>query len=57
MRNKKVYVYLNGEETSVLLQSLIRMKNALLQQGRYTDCVDELILKVMEAPIRKIKIT
>ncbi len=57
MRNKKVYVYLNSEETSVLLQSLIRMKNALLQQGRYTDCVDELILKVMDAPIRKIKIT
>lgn len=57
MRNKKVYVYLNSEETSVLLQSLIRLKNALLQQGRYTDCVDELILKVMDAPIRKIKIT
>lgn len=57
MRKEKVYVYLTTEETSVLLQSLIRLKNALLQQGRYSDCVDEVILKVMDAPVCKIKTT
>ena len=46
MKNKKRYLYLNDEETRLVLQSLIRFKNKLQQQGRYTDCVDELILKV-----------
>ncbi len=57
MRKQKRYLYLNAEETSVVLQSLIRLKNALIREGRYTDCVDELIVKVTEAPIRKFKTT
>ena len=48
MENKKRYLYLNDEETRLVVQSLIRFKNKLLQQGRYTDCVDELILKVSD---------
>ena len=50
MFSKKRYLYLNNEEFSILLRSLIRLKNSLIQQGRYTDCVDELILKVMGCP-------
>ena len=46
MRTKNYYLSLNSEETSLILHSLIRMKNRLIQQGRYTDCVDELIAKV-----------
>ena len=46
MKNNKRYLYLIDEETRLVLKSLIRFKNKLLQQGRYTDCVDELILKV-----------
>ena len=57
MKKQKRYLYLNAEEISVMLQSLIRLKNTLIREGRYTDCVDELIVKVMEAPTRKIKIT
>ena len=52
MKKKKRYLYLNAEEISVVLQSLIRLKNTLIREGRYTDCV-----KVTEAPTRKIKIT
>lgn len=48
MKDKKCYLYLNDEETRLVLKSLIRFKNKLLQQGRYTDCVDELILKVSD---------
>ena len=48
MKDKKRYLYLNDEETHLVLKSLIRFKNKLLQQGRYTDCVDELILKVSD---------
>ena len=57
LKKQKRYLYLNTEEISVVLQSLIRLKNTLIREGRYTDCVDELIVKVMEAPTRKIKIT
>lgn len=57
MRKQKRYLYLNAEETSVVLQSLIRLKNALIREGRYTDCVDELIVKVLEAPAKKMKTT
>lgn len=31
-KNKKRYLYLNYEETRVVLQSLIRLKNALIQE-------------------------
>ena len=50
MVSKKRYLYLSDDELSVLLHSLVRLKNSLIQQGRYTDCVDELILKVMGFP-------
>ena len=46
-RNKR-YLYLDCDEARLVLQSLIRFKNKLQQQDRFTDCVDELILKVSE---------
>lgn len=54
MRKQMHYVYLNEQETHVLLKSLIRFKNTLAQQGRYTDVVDDLILKVVSAPIQRV---
>lgn len=57
LKKQKRYLYLDDKEISVVLQSLILLKNTLIREGRYTDCVDELIVKVMEAPTRKIKIT
>lgn len=57
LRKEKRYLYLNDNETSVLLNSLVRLKNALIREGRYTDCVDELIIKVTKAPVKKFKTT
>ena len=34
----------------------VELKNQLIQQGRYTDCVDELIFKVANAPVKRMKI-
>lgn len=48
MGKMKHYLYLNAGEIRLVLQSLVRFKNKLQQQGRYTDCVDELIRKVSE---------
>ena len=54
MREKTFHVYVDSHDRSLLLQSLVELKNLLLQ-GRYTDCVDELIFKVINAPLKKIK--
>ena len=50
MFGKKRYLYLSNDELHVLLSSLVRLKNLHIQQGRYTDCIDDLILKVIECP-------
>ena len=54
MRKQKHYIYLNEQETRVLLKSLIRFKNNLTQQGRYSDIIDELIMKVIAAPTQRV---
>ena len=56
MREKTYYAYLDSQERSILLHSLVELKNQLIQQGRYTDCVDELIFKVTNAPVKKLKV-
>jgi len=56
MRDKKHHIYLDSQERSLLLHSLVELKNQLIQQGRYTDCVDELIFKVTAARTKRIKI-
>ena len=56
MREKKNHLYVDSNKRSILLHSLVELKNQLMQQGRYTDCVDELIFKDVNAPIKRMKI-
>jgi hypothetical protein len=56
MRDTKYHLYVDSQERTLLLHSLVELRNQLIQQGRYTDCVDELIFKVTNAPIKKLKI-
>ena len=55
-RDTKYQLYVDSQERTLLLHSLVELRNQLIQQGRYTDCVDELIFKVTNAPIKKLKI-
>ena len=55
MKEKTFHVYVDSHDRSLLLQSLVELKNLLIQQGRYTEWGDELIFKVINAPIKKIK--
>ena len=50
MFQKKRYLYLSEAEHSILVKSLVHLKNKLIQQNRFTDCVDELLLKMMYTP-------
>ena len=53
MLKKKHYLYLNESEHSIIIKSLVQMKNKLTQQGRFTDCVDDLLMKVIAAPMKR----
>lgn len=57
MREKTFHVYVDSHDRSLLFQSLIELKNLLIQQDRYTDSVDELIFKVSNATVKKLKIS
>lgn len=56
MREKKYHIYLTDDEQSGVIQSLINLKNNLIAQGRYTDAVDDVLMKVLSARKRKLKI-
>ena len=56
MFEKKVQMYITDNEQAILAAALIDMKNELHQQGRYTDCVDEILMKVFEPKRRRVKI-
>ena len=47
MRTKKRYLYLTETEWRVVLLALNKMRSKLFAQGRYTDAVDEVIMKMM----------
>ena len=56
MKEQTYHIYLDSHEKTTLLHSLVELKNQLIQQGRYTDCVDELIFKVINAPVKRLRI-
>ena len=39
---------LTYDETRIIIMSLIELKNQRIREGRYTDAVDELLIKFME---------
>ena len=56
MKENNTHIYVDSQESSILLHSLVELKIQLIRQGKYGDCVDELIFKVANAPIKKVKI-
>ncbi len=56
MRTPKYHIYLTNEERSEVLKSLIDLKNALIEQGKYTDVIDEIIIKLSYARKKYIKV-
>ena len=56
MKNPKYHVYLTNEERSEVLKSLIDLKNDMIARGKYTDVIDEVILKPYNARKKNIKV-
>ena len=52
---RKLNLRVSDAESKLLLHSLVELRNALIREGRYTDFVDEVILKVADASLKKGK--
>lgn len=52
MRKQKYYLAIDDYENSVIIDSLNNLRNKLIADRRYTDAVDELIVKFAHAPIK-----
>ena len=56
MRNPKYHTYLTPDERRTVINSLIELRNSLISQGRYTDLVDELLIRISKTKAKKIKV-
>ena len=56
MKDPKYHIYLTNEERSEVLKSLIDLKNEMIVQGKYTNVLDEIIVKLYKARKKNIKV-
>ena len=49
MKQKDFHIYLTEQERTQVVGALIELKNSLIAQGRYTDAVDEVLIKITKA--------
>ena len=54
--NRKYHLYLTENEYHMIIESLIDLKNSLLSAGKYTDAVDDLLVKFSSAKMKKMKV-
>ena len=56
MREQKYHIYLTEQEWLDVIKSLVHLKTALAIKGRYTDAVDDVLVKLTTAKGKKLKI-
>ena len=56
MRNPKYHIYLTPDERCTVINSLIDLRNDLISRGKYTDIIDELLIKLTKARTKRIKV-
>lgn len=56
MREKKYYIVLDNFERRMLLNNLNEFRNKLIAEGKYTDLLDEVIIKVTNAKLKRVKV-
>ena len=54
--SKKYYIALDDYECGVIIHCLNETQNCLISSGKYTDAVDGLLLKILSAKQKKIKV-
>ncbi len=56
MKNIKYHLALTDNEYSLIINSLNDLRNDLIAQGRYTDAVDDVLVKFIGAKKKNFKI-
>ena len=46
-RKNEFVIEITSFEFHILLESLLRLRNKLIEEGRYTDAVDEMLVKLV----------
>ena len=53
---EKYYIVLDEYERRMIINSLNELRNRLIADGRYTNAVDEILLKIINAKEKKFKV-
>ena len=56
MRDKKYYIALDDFKRRGVVNCLNEMRNSLIANGKYTDAVDEVLLKIISSKQKKFKV-
>ena len=56
MRDKKYYIALDDFERRVIVNCMNEMRNSLIEDGKCTDTLDEVLLKVIRSKQKKFKV-
>ena len=52
----KYYINLNDKEYFNALSSLVNKRNKLIQSGKYTDGIDQVIMKIKKSKKKKFRV-
>lgn len=56
MKEKKYYIALDDFERRVVVNCMNEMRNKLIGDGKYTDALDEVLLKIIRSKQKKLKV-
>ena len=56
MKEKKYYIALDDFERRVVVNCMNEMRYTLIADGKYTDALDEVLLKVIHSKQKKLKV-
>lgn len=56
MKEKKYYIALDDFERRVVVNCMNEMRNTLIENGKCTDALDEVMLKIIRSKQKKLKV-
>ena len=56
MKDKKYYIALDDFERRVIVNCINEMRNALIESGKCTEALDEVLLKIIRSKQKKFKV-
>ena len=56
MKEKKYYIVLDDFERRVVVNCMNEMRNSLIEDVKYTDVLDEVLLKIIRSKQKKLKV-